>query len=676
MKSIPFLKILVPFLLGIACVLQHVFISHLHLFFTLSFIVLGISALALEFHKGWHAAKRFIFLSSAVAFLFLLAFEADYFYNAKRGTDHYSHYTEQAEQELIGTVSDMPVATEKSLKLQVELDAIKQHGTWHYASGNIVVYIKQPIVQPLFTGSRFLLRSKLNTIAAPQNPGEFDYKTFLEHKNIFHTAYAEPQALSVIEVNTAINSVTALGIAVKEQVVRTLREAGLSQEAFSICTALLVGYDDEISGDVMQSFSHSGTLHVLSVSGMHTGILYLVLLFLFGLFDKHNRYKKTKCFFVIIALLLFVAITGFSPSVLRAALMLTLMLLGKTFNRSGNPYNILVVSAFSLLLYNPYFIADVGFLLSYLAVFGIIYLFPIMNKRWYVQNRILKFFWELSLMSVAATLFTLPVTLYYFHQFPTWFILSNLVIIPLSTVLMGAAFALLICYKIIFLKQGLVFLINKVTAIMLLTARLTDHPVYGFMDYISFGIMDVVFSVAMILLLLWFLSTKSFRALATGLACFILWITVSMIINYQELKENEFIVFSVKHKSASILRSGHNVYIQADSLSEGEFRRYVKPYLLGYSGLGMIHNTSDVWHFQNKTMITMSKAFTAHAGIDYLVVRNNLPVNFTSAKQNKLLVIADCSNSYTFVKKLKRQCAMLKIAFYSVKESGAFKIQF
>jgi competence protein ComEC len=676
MKSIPFLRILIPFLLGIACVMQQLFISHLHLFFTISFIALVLSFLALEFYRGASAARRFIFLLSAVSFLFLLAFEAAYFHNAKRDPDHYSHYAEQGEQELIGTVSDMPVAAERFLKLQLEVNTLKQGEGWHYTTGSIVVYVKQTLAKPLFTGSRLLLKTRLNAIAPPQNPGEFNYKQFLERKNIFHTAYVEPEALSTIDTDTRSNSITSLGISIKEQVVSTLREAGLSREAFSICTALLVGYDDEIDVDVMQSFSHSGTLHVLSVSGMHTGILYLVLLFLFGLFDKHNRYKKTKCFLVVMALLVFVAITGFSPSVLRAALMLTFLLLGKTYNRNGNPYNILVFSAFLLLMYNPYFIADVGFLLSYLAVFGIMYLFPIMNRRWYVQNRILKFFWELSLMSVAATLFTLPVTLYYFHQFPIWFILSNIVIIPLSIVLMGAAFALLLCYKVLFLKQALAFLINKVTAMMLFTARLTDHPRYGFMDYISFGITDVVFSVALILLVLRFLSTKSFRALAACLVCCVFWIATSTIINYQEFKENEFIVFSVKHKSASILRSGHTVYIQADSLSEGEFRRCVKPYLLNYSGLATVRDTSDVWCFQSKTMVTMRKPFAGMVNADYLVVRNNLPVNLTSAQQNKLLVIADCSNSYTFVKKLKKHCAALNIAFYSVKESGAFKIQF
>lgn len=677
MKSIPFLRILLPYVLGTACLLQGIFIPQLPLLFGLSFLSLGFTFWLRARRKQANAARDSVFFISLYSFLFLLAFEAGALYNARTQHNHYSHYISQEEQLLMVTIADMPVATEKSLKLNVLVDAVEQNGQWHYATGTILVYAKQPVAKRLNTGDPLLLKSKLSAIAAPQNPGEFDYKKFLERRNLFHSAYVAPEEVWLSGTAGTTWSLSRFGIAIREYVVKILREAGLSQEAFSICTALLVGYDDEINADVMQSFSHSGTLHILSVSGMHTGILYMVLMLLCKLVDPHNRYAKLRCALVIAVMLLFAAITGFSPSVLRAVLMLVLVLLGKTFRRNGNPYNTLLFSAFLLLLYNPFLLADVGFLLSYLAVGGIMYLYPLINDRWSPENRILKFCWDISLMSVAATLFTLPVTLYYFHQFPLWFMLSNLIIIPLSTVLMGAAFLLLLCHKILFLKQCLVLLINGITTAMLRTAQLTDDPVYGYMDNISFGSTDVLFCSLFIVLILWFSVSKSYKVLVAVFFCAIAWAGTSAWMVYRQSSETELVVFSVKRKAVCLLRTGRDVYLRADSLTEGEFRRSVRPYLLRYSGIRLQPTKSDAWQVAQKRVVNPGKAFRRLKHVcDYLIVSHNTVPNLDSLPQIKPLVIADCSNSYTFVKKLKKQCAGLGISFYSVKEKGALVIPF
>lgn len=677
MKSIPFLRILLPYVSGAICLLLGISLPYVHVWFGLSFLSLCLAWLLRTRMKQAPAAGNGFFSASLCSFLFLLAFEAAELHNARTQRNHYSHYLGQHDQSLLATIADMPVGTEKFLKLNVLVDAIRKEGRWHCAGGNILVYVKQPVPKRLSTGDQVWITAKLSAISAPQNPGEFDYRAFLERRNLFHAAYVAPEDLWLTGRQSTAWSLSRLGIAIREHVVRALREAGLSQEAFSICTALLVGYDDEISSDVMQSFSHSGTLHILSVSGMHTGILYMVLMLLFKLIDPYNRYPKGRCVAVIAVMVLFAAITGFSSSVLRAALMLVLVLLGKTFRRSGNPYNTLMFSAFLLLLYDPFLLADVGFLLSYLAVGGIMYLYPLISNRWSPQNRILKFCWDISLMSVAATLFTLPVTLYYFHQFPLWFIVSNLIIIPLSTVLMGAAFLLLLCQKIIFLKQCLAMLINGITAAMLRTARLTDDPVYGYMDHISFGVADVLFSSLLISMIVWFSFSKSYKALVAALACTIAWTGTSAFMVFRQSSETELVVFSVKRKAVCLLRTGRDVYLRADSLTDGEFRRSVKPYLLRYSGIRIQQSHSDVWQAAQKRIVNAGKPFRHfRQACDYLIVSHNTAPDLDSLPQIKPLVIADCSNSYTFVKKLKKRCAGLGISFYSVKEKGALVIPF
>lgn len=674
MKSIPFARILIPYLSGTVCLLQGLSILYAPVFFGITFLILGIAFLLRRKQKQIRASRELFFAIGFYSFLFLLPFEAARFYDARNAPDHYTHHVLRDEQLLIATISEMPIEKEKTLKLTVLMDAIAEKGEWHAVTGQVIVYVKQPVTKPLNAGEQVMLRAKLSSPTPPQNPGEADYRQVLERKNIFHTAYVPAEAIWLTGNKNSHWSLTRVGLVIREYVVQALRAAGLSQDAFSICTALLVGYDDEISSGVMQSFSHSGTLHVLSVSGMHTGILYVVLTALCGLFDRHKRYPLMRAAFVLTSLWLFVAVTGFSPSVLRAALMLTLVLIGTSFRRNGNAFNTLLVSAFLLLLYNPYLLADVGFLLSYLAVGGILYLYPLLNTYWRPENRLLKFFWDTSLMSVAATLFTLPVTLYYFHQFPLWFILSNLIIIPLSTVLMGASFLLLLCAKVLFLKQALAWLINRITSVMLYTAQLTDQPTYGYIDDISFGLVDVLFCSLFILLLLWFLSSKSYRALVGCLLCAILWTGLSVSVLWRQSSETELVVFSVRHKAVSLLRTGNEAYLLADSLTDMEFRRCVKPYLLGQPGLKLNHSQADAWRVAGKQIVTMANARSLPPGCDYLIVSHDALPDPEVLQQIKPLVIADCSNSYTFVKKLKKQCAGSGISFYSLKEKGALVV--
>ena len=615
---------------------------------------------------------------SAHTLLFFLANESCYFYNAKNHSSHYSHYIEQTEQRFMGIVDDLPVVTEKFIKLSIQLNAIESSNHWHYATGNIVVYIKRDTTIKLAIGNTIFLNSKFGYVNEPKNPYEFNYKEFLERKNIYNTVYAKPEQICVLKYFKQSFSLMQFGANIKAHVVSILRNCGLSQQAFSICTALLVGYDDEIDKDIMQSFSHSGTLHILSVSGMHTGLLYGLIISVFLFFDKHGKYKKSKCLVVILSLILFVIITGFSPSVLRAALMLSLVSIGSTFYKQGNSYNTLLVSAFVLLLYNPYLIEDASFLLSYFAVFGIMYLYPIIHRLYIFENKIGQWFWNLILMSVAATVFTLPISLYFFHQFPIWFAFSNLIIIPISIFLMAATVILIICYKITFLKVFLTSLINGSTFIMLWIAQLTDNSSYGFIDFISFSKMDALFCSLLLMTLFVFVYTKKYKQLLMVGVVLITWISGSISVNFNQLNQNELVVFNVKNKPAVVLRVGKHFYSDTKDLSNNEFQRFVKPYFLSFSNPSINSLIGNYIHINSTNVIrynSPSMASFSH-NAKYIIVSNNTPLTFNNSTKAKPIIIADCSNNNNFVKELKKQCVNKGVDFYSIKEKGAFTIKF
>ncbi len=673
-KSVPFFKILFPYCIGICFALQIGFSNNIHVISIASIIFMMAAFLFQKYYKQHQLLKKTIYIISVNIFLFSLAFESCYLYNDKNNSNHYSHYLSSHPQPFIVTVDEVPVVSEKFIKLWVKVNVVEFENRWHYAEGRTIVYVRQDSTLKLNVGDKLMINSKFSYLNEPKNPNEFNYKQFLESKNVFHTVFTESKNISAISSNNNFQF-SQIGTSIKAQLVSILRDSGLSQEAFSICSALLVGYDDEIDAEVMQSFSHSGTLHILSVSGMHTGVLYAVLIFLFSLIDKYDKYKKTKFAFVMLGLWLFVLVTGLSPSILRAALMLSLVLVGKTFYKQGNSYNTLLLSAFLLLLYNPYLIKDVGFLLSYCAVFGIMYLYPMLQKLYNFENKILQATWSGVLMSVSATVFTLPISLYFFHQFPIWFVFSNMIIIPISFLIMGAAALFLMLYKVAFINHILVYIINGSTSIMMWFAQLTDNPNYGFVDFISFSKTDFCFMTIIIILCLMILSTKSYKQVLALCLMVIAWLSFSIVNSYNYSKQKELIVFHVKHQSVFALRVGHSVYGNFNSLQSKDFERYVKPYLLNHSDLKMVNVSADAFKLDSTVILTSSsRESTAQLQPNFVLVSNDITLELTTNYKTKPVIIADCSNSYKFVKKLNKQCALLDIPFYSVKEIGAFKV--
>lgn len=672
-KTIPFLKLLLPFIVGVFITVYFQELA-LHYWLIVSFVAMLVSYLAQRFHKSKHYFKKLIYIICANTFLMVLANKCCYLYQAKNETNHYSHYIESSKQNFFATIIDIPVQNKTHTKLSFSISGISQNNNWHYATGEIKAYLKgqHPTLK---TGDVVFVNTKLSYLNEPQNPNEFDYKTFLEHKNIFHVTYLNPNDLTFVKTTTL--SFSNIGTNIKSKIVSVLKNSGLSQDAFSICTALLVGYDDEITNNVVQQFSHSGTLHILSVSGLHTGVLYGLLIWLFSFFDKANRYKKTTSVIILITLWLFVSITGFCPAVLRAALMLSLILIGKTYNKQSNTYNALFLSAFILLLFNPYLLFDVGFQLSYLAVLGILYFYPILKRIYQFDNKYLQKLWDSVLISVAATLFTLPIALYNFHQFPVWFAFSNMLIIPISMGIMIGAVILIFVYKIGFIKTALVFLINKITLLMLFITNLTDNSNYGFIDSIHFSKLDFVFCSISIYLFLLFIYSRQFKHVILFLSVLIAWNCFGFYLHFVQKQTQELVVFHVKQKSAVVLKTKNSLYIIAPDLSDNELNRYVKPYLLDYYNVPIRNSKAKI--FSNSTSQLVINPIGVSDSLilcsKYLILRNNTLISEEVLQKKKPTIIADCSNNYTFVKEMKKRCAKAGAAFYSIKESGAFKIK-
>ncbi|WP_317618085.1 ComEC/Rec2 family competence protein [Pedobacter sp. AK017] len=312
-------------------------------------------------------------------------------------------------------------------------------------SGKIRVILKpQPRATLILKyGDELIIPARIAEIEPPGNPSTFDFKSWLAAKNIYHQTFLMQRELVKLSSNTG-NQFIAHALQLREKQVALYRKIIKDDNAFAVAATLILGYKSDLNTETLDIYAKTGTIHALSVSGMHVGLIYLVLNWMLSFLDTKRSFKVFKTVLILGLIWGYSLLTGFSPSVLRSAIMISVFIIAKLFAKTTNSYNIIAFAAFCLLLYNPFLIWDIGFQLSFLAVFGLIYLQPKIYGWLSVKNPILDKIWHTTAMSLAAQLATYPLSIYYFHQFPLYFLVSNLFItLPIALIMYLGIFILM-----------------------------------------------------------------------------------------------------------------------------------------------------------------------------------------------------------------------------------------
>lgn len=284
-------------------------------------------------------------------------------------------------------------------------------------------------------GDQLFIPASYKEIVAPRNPYEFDMRNWYGRQNFYHQAFLQQEQVLRHKTSQG-NPIYAWALEVRQKQVARFRSLIRNDEAYAVASTLILGYRADLSEETLMAYSKTGTIHALSVSGMHVGLIYLIINFFLSIFER-GRYGPIFKLLVAVSLIwLYAIIAGLAPSVLRSAIMLTIYILGSTFKRQQNGYNLLCFSAFMMLLYNPLMIYDVGFQLSYLSVFGLIFLQPLIYGWFEIRNFLADKLWNFFALSLAAQFVTFPLAIYYFHQFPLYFLISNLfILVPVSLIM-------------------------------------------------------------------------------------------------------------------------------------------------------------------------------------------------------------------------------------------------
>lgn len=661
---------MIPFVIGILLSIQFQF----HEVNFIYFIVVLALAMGLKIKKDQNVFTKRAFLIFIDILFFLLAINLVYTSNTANKSSYYGRYLKNdSANYFIASICDLPIEKEKFIKCKLQISEIKTDSGYRKSEGTIFGYFKKGNYNPkLKVGATLIIKTKLIPIDEPKNPYEFDYKSYLYNKQIYHTAFINEKTFDVLHTPNQLNSIWYNGLLIKQYILQKLKNSQLSANAFGICAALLTGYDDEIDKQVVESFSHSGTLHVLSVSGLHTGLIYLVLSFLFDLIDRKRKYKLLKFLMVTILLWSFALITGFSAPVLRAVIMFNLLGFGKIFFRSDhrNQINILLVSAFILLCCNPFFITDVGFLLSYFAMFGLLYIQPKLANNLHPDNYFLSWLWQGTTASFAATISTLPLTLFYFKQFPLWFFVCNLIVVPASFLIL--LLALLIVFKVGFAA----IIVNYLTSWLITFITFFNSASYGFIDNIDFSFNDALFLSVLIISLSIAIQTKSYKQLAFSFVVLISWQIFAMVISYNSKSENLFIVYQINKKHSMIIKN--KTLSVLNELDSSSFLYHIKPHVISFNNTSMVIKDFNYFTKNNKSYLILNKANflpeVSFQNIDVLVLANNFRLTkaYMETFSNLKTIIVDGSNNNITTKKNEELSRKFGIELIKTKQKGAY----
>ena len=502
----PVLKILFPYIFGI--ILGYFLpVNNLNLLF----YIFGIFTFSIFFILFRHfykllVQKRDFFLQKITICLLFLAFIfAGYlsiFFHFHKNFENINIEMITQKQTWIAEIKELPREREKSFKVIAKLYSLSD--TTYWLTKKVVLYFqKDSVIKNCRVGDKLLVNTKLSFIEPPKNPNQFNYEKFMKRKGVLLSGYvAQHSWVKTKEANRV--SLKRYAAYLQRFLSNQLIESGLSGAEFSVASAILLGNDETLEHDLRASYAATGASHILCVSGMHVGVIFMILNFLLYPLDRTFKTVIVKNIILLISVWLYANITGLAPSVARSATMITFVIFGKFLQRKTNVFHSLFTSLFILLTFNPLLLFELGFQFSYLAVFGIV-LFQNKIAQWHhPKTKAGNYFWNLISVSIVAQMFTAPIAINFFGQFPCYFLITNLFVIPIAFAMTVTGVATLAVSFSDFLSNGLGFILNLEVEIMNKLIFLVEKLPGAIISNISINMVQVLLLYAIIVIVLIF----------------------------------------------------------------------------------------------------------------------------------------------------------------------------
>ncbi|WP_406682909.1 ComEC family competence protein [Seonamhaeicola sp. MEBiC1930] len=601
-------------------------------------------------------------------------------HSEKNFSNHYSHYILE-EKDSTKTISFRirEVLKPGNYYSKYVIDILKIDNT--AVNGKSLLNIeKDSLKSDLKVDEIYITKTEFKSLIHPLNPNQFDYKNYLEKKYIYHQLFIKNESLLKVSSNT----LTLFGIAnnIRSHINSKLKRYSFKPDELAIINALFLGQRQDISEEVYSSYTNAGAIHILAVSGLHVGIILLILNFIFKPLERLKNGYLFKTILLVSILWSFALIAGLSASVTRAVTMFSIVAIAMNLKRPTNVFNTLAISMLVILLFKPLFIFDVGFQLSYLAVFAIVIIDPLIYKLWKPKNKLIDIYWHTLTITIAAQFGIIPVSLYYFHQFPGLFFISNLAIIPLLGIILGFGIIIILLALLNLLPQFVANIFGYIIGwVNNVVGWISNQEAFLFKD-ISFGILYVIVSYILIISLIRLFIKKNYNTLKFVLIAIIIF-QASVIFTKHQSSENQFIIF---HKSrntliGTITKNKIVVANDFDSITQTK-NKIIKDFTVG-NHIENIENEpiKSAYLLKNKTILVVDSLGIYNVKTikpDYVYLRQSPKINL-----NRLIdsikpthIIADGSNYKSYLEHWESICKKRKLPFHQTSKKGAFIIEY
>jgi competence protein ComEC len=626
-----------------------------------------------------------------------LGYLVSYAHDARNSALHLQQISNPENATYIASIDGPIKINAKSIKATLKVSTQKSGiNRFKPCEGKFIAYFQLDTNSAkLQYGDLIVLQATLKEFSPPLNPKAFDSRSYYATQSIYHQSYLPSDQWKLLGHEQG-NWLYQFIYKTRSSLLKILAEHLTSPNEYAVAAALLLGAKDELNKDLRNAYADTGAMHVLAVSGLHIGILIGLLAFLLSFVQRSDKkWLRIKTLILLSLLWSFALLTGASASVLRACTMFSFVIVGQLLNRKINIYNSLAASAFLLLCIDPLFLFQVGFQLSYFALVGIIYLHPRIYKRWYIEHKLGDWIWNGIALSIAAQIATLPISLYYFHQFPVFFWLSGIVVAATASIILSLGIALLCfhfvpflgaalgyaLYGFLFLMNSLIFLIQQLPGAVWEGFWLESWQMWTWYLVLISG--------------LYLFLTRQLKWAFVPLSLGVLLFGYQAAIDYQQVEQQQLCIYNSRKSTLISYINGNNCTTWMDSTLIGNPQiQYAQQNHLWSLGVttNELHTLNDrveqnSFHYQNKKGQFKDQKLSLYGQedllmqthtpleVDYVLVHGNPKLKSIQQIEDVYLyktLVFDASNSTWKIEKWIKECQDLNINFIDVSSEGAW----
>ncbi len=683
-KESPFIRFVIPLIAGIACQwywpVSVLFLWLLLAFSAMALWVFSMQPLSRQYHAQWYNGTwlhAMLFTTGSLLF---------YYKDIRhQNISITSQYT--AGNAVLVTIEEPLSEKNQSYKTIASVQAVLFDHSISKSSGKIILYFqKDSIAQHLHYGKQLLLFKALQPVKNTGNPGCFDYQRYCTFQGISYQVYLKQGEYVTLKIENE-NLFRKYLFSTREKIVGLIKKYIPGTKEAGLAEAMLIGYKEDLDKKLVQSYSDTGVVHIIAISGLHLGLIYWLLILLCKPLSKHKTGRIVQPILIIAGLWLFSCIAGGSPSVLRSAVMFTCIVIGDSINRKTSIFNSLAASAFMLLCFNPMWLWDAGFQLSYAAVLSLAVFYKPIYNLLFIQNKLLDLVWKSICVTLAAQILTVPVSVYHFHQFPNLFLIANLLAVPLSSIIIIGEIILCLVSIFPFVATGIGYLLHHIVYWLNTFIEQVGSMPFATMNDLLVSFPQLICLYAFIGAIAWWLLYNRKMGARISLMALLLFMAFRLVDVWNARQQKKLIVYNIPKHSAIDVMVGQTCLFKADSkLQQNDLLQkfHLQPSRLLHRVINLYTPANSLaeknfFRFGNTSFLLIDTPLNLEQAspkipVDIIILLNNPAIKMAQLASvfTCRQYVFDASNPTWKVAKWQQECDQLGLPAFSVADRGAF----